>query len=147
MAGVVDTNILLYAANSEAPEQSPARQFLLDAGRSSRQWYLTDGTLYEFLRVSTHSRVFPKPLTWRQSLDFLTPFIDSPRFSILGTGEGHWSWLEEVLQTLSQPAGNLFFDIRTVSLMREHGIREIYTADTDFFQFPHISVVNPISDR
>ena len=145
MAGVVDTNILLYAANSDAPEQPRAREFLLQAGRSSRQWYCTDGILYEFLRVSTHPRVFDRPLEWRQALEFLLPFISSPRFSLLSPGDRHWSWLEDVLQSLSKPSGNLFFDIRTVALMREHGVSKIYTADTDFFQFSGISVVNPMA--
>ena len=28
--------------------------------------------------------------------------------------------------------------------MREHGIREIYTTDTDFLQFPDIRAINPL---
>jgi len=27
---------------------------------------------------------------------------------------------------------------------REHGVREIYTTDTDFLQFPDIKVINPL---
>jgi predicted nucleic acid-binding protein len=29
--------------------------------------------------------------------------------------------------------------------MREHGIKEIYTRDTDFHRFPFIKVIDPIS--
>ncbi len=35
-------------------------------------------------------------------------------------------------------------DVRTVALMREHGVRRIHTADTDFLQFPGIEVVDPL---
>jgi predicted nucleic acid-binding protein len=28
--------------------------------------------------------------------------------------------------------------------MREHGVREIYTTDTDFLQFSGIKVINPL---
>jgi predicted nucleic acid-binding protein len=28
--------------------------------------------------------------------------------------------------------------------MREHGVQEIVTADTDFLQFPFLRVVNPL---
>jgi len=34
--------------------------------------------------------------------------------------------------------------VRTVVLMREHGVREIYTIDTDFLQFQDITVINPL---
>ncbi len=144
MAGIVDTNILLYAANKDADEATGARSFLSQAAGSADQWYLTEGILYEFLRVATHARVFDHPLSWREALDFLSPFLASPRFQIVYGEEGHWHLLQLVLDNLNHPAGNLFFDVRTVTLMREHGIREIYTTDSDFLQFPDIRVHNPL---
>ena len=145
MAGIIDTNILLYAANADAEEHKVASDFLRRAGRSADQWYLTEGILYEFFRVSTHPKVFEKPLSWKEAIQFLTPFIVSTNFRILTAEDGHWTLLEEVLGGLIHPAGNLFFDIRTVVLMYEHGIREIYTTDTDFLQFSGIKVINPLS--
>jgi toxin-antitoxin system PIN domain toxin len=144
MAGVIDTNLLLYGANAGAAEHPPARKFLLAAGQSSDSWYLTEGILYEFLRVSTHPRVFPRPLSWREALGFLQPFLDNPCFTVLKAGDRHWPLVEEVLTGLTHPAGNLIFDVRTVVLMREHGVHDIYTTDTDFLQFPGIRVVNPL---
>lgn len=47
---------------------------------------------------------------------------------------------------LRRPSGNLFFDIRSVALMREHGVREIYTADAGFKLFSGIKALNPIRD-
>jgi len=40
--------------------------------------------------------------------------------------------------------GNLFFDAHTAILMRKHGIRTIYTRDTDFNRFPFVEVVDPL---
>lgn len=71
MPGVIDTNLLLYAANADTPEHEKAVAFLLEAGRTGAGWYLTEGIVYEFLRVSTHPRVFAKPLTSAQALSFL----------------------------------------------------------------------------
>lgn len=144
MAGLIDTNILLYAANKDAEEHSVAVSFLHEAAGSSRSWFLTEGILYEFLRVSTHPRVFERPLTWKESLRFIRPFLLSHQFHILIAGEDHWTMLEKILAELTRPSGNLFFDIRTVALMREHGVREIYTTDTDFLQFKDIQVINPL---
>jgi uncharacterized protein len=144
MAGIIDTNILLYAANKDSEEHAAAAKFLSTAAMSPEQWFLTEGIIYEFLRVSTHPKVFPKPLDWKEAMRFLRPFLEGTNFLILTADERHWLLLDEILPSLTYPAGNLFFDIRTVVLMREHGIREIYTADTDFLQFPRIKVINPL---
>jgi toxin-antitoxin system PIN domain toxin len=146
MPGVIDTNLLLYAANVEAPEHGRSHAFLMAAGQSTENWYLTEGILYEFLRVATHPRVFPRPLTKRQALAFLEPIWGSPAFTVLPAGDRHWELLRQEVDTVAHPAGNLFFDIRTVVLMREHGIRTVYTADTDFLQFRGIEIVNPLAD-
>ncbi len=145
MAGLIDTNVLLYAANASCPEHQAARDFLTAAALSADRWYLTDAILYEFLRVATHPKVFPQPLTWREAFDFLRPLIDCEAFTILETGPRHWALLETELASLSHPAGNLFFDIRTVVMMRERGIRTIHTRDTDFLQFRDIAVIDPFA--
>ena len=44
-----------------------------------------------------------------------------------------------------QLAGNLAHDAHTAALMREHGIRRIYTRDTDFHRFPFLEPVDPLS--
>lgn len=144
MAGLVDTNILLYAANGDAAEHRMAVDFITRAATSVEQWYLTEGILYEFLRVTTHPKVFPRPLAWRDAMDFLVPFLTAPSFRILTAEERHWHLLETMLAELTHPAGNLLFDVRTAVLMREHGVRTIYTTDTDFLQFPGLEVVNPL---
>jgi toxin-antitoxin system PIN domain toxin len=144
VSGLIDTNLLLYGANADAPEHGIARDFLLAAGAGRDPWYLTDGILYEFLRVATHPRVLPQPLGWQEALAFVAPFLDAPHIQVLRAGERHWPLLADVLTGVGHPAGNLFFDLRTVVLMREHGIRRIYTADADFLQFDGITVVNPL---
>ena len=144
MAGLIDTNLLLYAVNRDAPEHAAARQFLQTAASSADQWYLTDGILYEFLRVATHPKVFAQPLTWQEAMQFLQPLVRSPRFQLLTAGDRHFELLAEMLATITHPSGNLFFDVRTAVLMREHGLRQIYTTDADFLQFAGLEVVNPL---
>jgi toxin-antitoxin system PIN domain toxin len=146
MPGVIDTNVLLYAANRDSPEHERAAAFLTDAGRSPDQWYLTEGICYEFLRVATHAKAFEQPLEWREAIGFLTPLFESARFHILVAAAEHWTILQEVLSGLTYPAGNLFFDVRTTTLMREHGIKRIYTTDTDFLQFDEIETINPLRE-
>lgn len=144
MAGIIDTNILLYGINENADEFDAARTFLKDVWNSREQWYVTEGVLYEFLRVATHPRVFDHPLTSQDAMSFLSSFLNAPNISILIAQDTHVEILQEILATLSKPCGNLFFDIRTVVLMKEHGIKEIYTSDKDFLQFSNIRVIDPL---
>jgi toxin-antitoxin system PIN domain toxin len=143
--GLLDTNILLYAANRDCREYSAARAFLEKVRSIPGQWFLTEGICYEFLRVSTHHRVFPSPLPSVDALNFLKAVIETPTFSVLSAGPRHWETLHQVVKNLHAPSGNLFFDIRTAALMKEHGVHVIYTADTDFLQFSTLEVINPIS--
>ncbi len=38
-------------------------------------------------------------------------------------------------------------DIKTVVLLQEYSVHEIYTADTDFLQFTFLKVTNPIKEK
>lgn len=144
MRFLIDTNILLYAANNASPFHAAAHGFLRETVRSRAPWCTTGPILYEFLRVSTHRRVFAKPLDGLQALEFLAGFISVEEVSILGPTARHLETLREVMDGLMSPQGNLFHDIHTATLMREHGVPEIVTADADFFQFRFLKVTNPL---
>jgi len=144
VAGVLDTNVLLYAANGDFPEHEPARDLLLRVGRSPDAWYLTEGIVYEFLRVATHPKVFPKPLSARDALAFVGALVRCGNVHVLVAGSTHWDVVAAILDELVHPSGNLMFDVRTVALMREHGVSRIYTTDTDLLQFSGIEVTNPL---
>ena len=147
MSGVLDTNILLYGANGDAPEHARAHELLESIARTADAWYLTEGIVYEFLRVATHPKVFPAPLLPHDALAFVSALLGCANVHVLSAGESHWSILGEVLEELTHPSGNLMFDVRTVVLMREHGVSRIYTTDTDLLQFAGIEVVNPLRPR
>lgn len=135
---------LLYAANRSSHEHAAARSFLSSIPESPGIWYLTEGIGYEFLRVATHPRVFPSPLSAHEALQFWDTLLSWPNVTLLPAGPRHWQMLGKVLADQHAPAGNLFFDLRTVTLMREHGIRAIYTADADFHRFKDIELHNPL---
>jgi uncharacterized protein len=51
--------------------------------------------------------------------------------------------LATVIEELPYLKGSIMYDVHTAVLMREHGIREICTRDTDFHRFPFIKVIDP----
>ena len=141
---VIDTNILLYAVNPDSDDHGTARG-LLDEWRSGdRSWFLTWSIVYEFLRVSTHGRVFPNPLSLVQAQEWIALLLASPMSGMLVPTERHSTVLKELTQQFPRLRGNVIHDLHTVALMREHGVTEVRTADTDFHQFGFLSVVNPL---
>lgn len=49
----------------------------------------------------------------------------------------------EVIRELSFLYGHLLYDAHTAILMKEHGIKRIYTRDVDFHRFPFLEPVDP----
>jgi toxin-antitoxin system PIN domain toxin len=142
---VVDTNILVYAADEDSPFHSRCREVIEKWRRQASPWYITWGILYEFLRVITHPRVFRKPWSIIRAWDYVEAILGSPSLEILTAGERHTDVAAEVVKNMPSLSGNLLHDAQTAILMREHGIKRIYTRDTDFHRFPFLEPIDPIS--
>ena len=142
---VVDTNVLLFAVRHDAPEHKICSGRLDGWRKGSIPWYLTWGIIYEFMRVSTHARVFERPLTGEKAWAFLEALLESPSFSILLPTGRHSAIFQSVLADTPGLSGNLWHDAETAALMREHGIRRIYTRDSDFFRFRFLEPLDPLA--
>lgn len=143
---VVDTNVLLYAADTSCPEHHRTRA-LLDHWRSQPlPWYTTWGILYEFMRVATHPRVFRQPWTAVDAWRFVEALRASPGLGVLVHTERHRDIAAQTIAEVPALRGNLFHDAHTAILMREHGVGRIYTRDTDFHRIPFIEVRDPLAE-
>ena len=143
---VVDTNVLVYSANADSPFHDRARTWLEQQLPRADAWYTTWNILYEFMRVATHPRVLPRPLTLPQAWTFVAALLASPGLSVLVPTERHSQLAAQVFAELPSLAGNMLHDAHTAILMREHGIRRICTHDTDFHRFPFLEVVDPLQE-
>ena len=142
---VVDTNVLIYAADQESPYHLRCRH-LLESWRSQPSaWYVTWPILYEFLRVSTHPRVFRAPWPLGHAWAFVEAVLAAPALSVLIPTDRHPLVASKVIQQIPHLRGNLMHDAHTAVLMREHGIRRIYTRDTDFHRFSFIEPIDPLN--
>lgn len=141
---MVDTNVLIYAADRSSAEHVRCRSLLAQWRERAEPWYLTWGIVYEFLRVSTHPRVFRRPWAAVEAWRFVGALLASPALDLLVEGERHESILAGLIAEVPQLVGNLLHDAHTAALMREHGVRTIYTRDTDFHRFPGIEVRDPL---
>lgn len=102
------------------------------------------GICYEFLRVSTHPRVFRKPWAIGAARAFIEVLIASPGLTMLTATARHAAVLHQTLDELPDLRGNLMHDLHTAVLLREHGIGRIVTRDTDFIRFPFLSSIDPL---
>lgn len=141
---VVDTNVLIYAADVSAVEHTRCRDLFLAWRRQPEPWYLTWGVIYEFLRVVTHARVFRQPWTPTAAWNFVDSLLAAPALGLLVETERHSQVLAELIAAVPRLTGNLLHDAHTAALMHEHGVRAIYTRDTDFHRFPRIEVRDPL---
>ena len=141
---VIDTNVLVYAANSTVQFHGACREWLDRQRRRPDAWYLTWGIVYEFLRVSTHPRILPRPWTASAAWSFITALLASPGLDVLIPTQRHADVASAVISELSYLAGNIVHDAHTAILMREHGIRQICTRDTDFSRFAFLEVIDPL---
>jgi uncharacterized protein len=141
---VVDTNVLVYAADADSQFHPSCREWLEHQRSRPDAWYTSWPILYEFLRVATHPRVMRRPWSARAAWAFVTALLASPGLAVLVATQRHADVAGDVLDELPHLAGNLLHDAHTAILMREHGVRRICTRDTDFNQFPFLEVIDPL---
>jgi len=141
---VVDTNVLVSASDEDSPYHARCLERLEIWRGQAEAWFVTWGILYEFLRVTTHPKVMRKPWTAPRSWEFVSILLDSPGLGVLIPTERHAAVAAQVIEEIPHLAGNLIHDAHTGVLMREHGIRRIYTRDTDFHRFPFLEPIDPL---
>jgi toxin-antitoxin system PIN domain toxin len=141
---VVDTNVLVYAANEDSPHFEVCGKRLEDWRRRADAWFVTWSILYEFLRVTSPPRILRKPWAASRAWEFISALLDSPGLSVLVPTERHATVAEQVIDEIPHLAGNILHDAHTAILMREHGIRRIYTRDAEFHRFPFLEPIDPL---
>ena len=144
MSYSVDVNILLYASDQSNPRYEAALRFLEGRVEAPDLFCLAWLTLISFLRLATHPRIFMNPLSPEEALTNVEMLLSLPRVRVLTEAEGFLAVYREV--TGSFPVrGNLVPDAHLAALLRQHGVRTIYTTDADFRKFTFLKVKNPLA--
>jgi hypothetical protein len=142
---VLDSNVLLDAANQRSHFHPPCLGLVERCRKGSDLWFLTWSICYEFLRASTHARGFSSPLPAPEAVRFLSSLMASSQCRVLVHTDRHAAVLAQTLQEHHYLSGNVMHDVHIAVLMREHGLRRIYTRDTDFHKFKFLQVLDPRS--
>lgn len=140
----VDTNVLVAAHVETVPEHETAHDLLVLFAEGDLPWAIPWPCVYEFLRVSTHPRIFHPPLSLDRALRSISNLLKSPTLLLLSETQRHAEVMQRVVSG-SGAAGNLVHDAHIAALCIEHGVREILTGDRDFTRFDGLTVVNPFA--
>ena len=144
MSFSIDVNILLYASDSRSERHEQAVNFLRQAGEGDEACYLTWVTIMGYLRMATHPRIFSAPLSQATAQQNIGSLLARPHVDCIAEKDGFWDLYREVAGD-TPVRGNLVPDAHLATLLRQHGIRTLYTCDRDFRKFSFLRVRDPLA--
>ncbi|OBA81325.1 ribonuclease [Mycobacterium sp. 1164966.3] len=137
-----DLNILVYAMDESSSRHRGARAWLDETLSGSDTVAFAWQVLIGFVRLSTRSAVFARPLTAEESFDVVEQWLQQPCVTVLHQTERHASVLRGLLTPLGT-AGNLTIDAHLAALATEYGA-ELCSTDVDFSRFAGVRWVDPL---
>ena len=139
---LIDANLLLYAKLASFPEHEAAHTWLDGKLNEPNRVALPWESLLAFLRLSTNTRLLPRPLgmraAWQQVCSWLSL---EPTWTPTATDQH-----QAVLERLLVPGGitpKLVMDAHLAALAIEHGL-VLCSADGDFGRFKELRWHNPL---
>lgn len=139
----VDTNILVYAHRRDSEWHEPASRRLALLAESDELWAVPWPCFHEFLAIATHPRIYNPPTPVNKALEQIEIWMESPSLRLLGELKGHWQELRAILRA-GKITGAAVHDARVAAICREHGVRELWSADRDLSRFSGLVVRNPL---
>lgn len=139
---IVDANLLLYARNSDDPRHDRARRVLQDALNGPRRIGLPWQSLTAFVRIATHPRVFPRPLSPPAASEQVGQWLEAPSAWVPVETPRHGEILLGLVRDL-RLTGALISDAHLAALALEHGTG-LWSTDADFARFPGLRWEDPL---
>jgi hypothetical protein len=140
----VDENILLYASDRASPRHAAALRFLEERPADPDIFCLAWPTLLSYMRIATHPSIFADPLTPAAALDNVEALMSLPRVRAIGESDDFLAAYRQVTSA-ALARGNLVPDAHLATLLRQHGVRRLYTIDADYRRFRFLEVRDPFA--
>ncbi|MBI3890556.1 MAG: PIN domain-containing protein [Candidatus Wallbacteria bacterium] len=142
---MVDTSILVHAANRQSTSRQAARRFLEGLVTGEKPWFLSWPIQYEFLRAVSDGGVFYEPMRAEEVFAFLHELRSSKMLRILQETPEHPKILEEFFKANPDIKGDAYRVLHTACLMKEHGVTEVASGTGEYRRFPGITVFHPLA--
>ena len=139
----VDTNILVYAHREDSPFHDAASKRISELAEGGATWAIPWPCIHEFLAVVTHPRIYAPPTPLERALEQMDAWLESPTLVLLAESVDHWGTLRALILG-GHVVGPRVHDARVAALCRNHGVRQLWSADRDFNRFAGLEVINPL---
>jgi len=140
---LLDTNILVYANNLDAPLHLPCRQLLEQAIAGHFPAYVAHQNLLELYAVVTDKRRVGNPLNPQSANELISFYLTAKNITIIYPATTTFSLLSKLISAHS-PRSHGIFDLMLVAMMKEYGITTIHTANIKHFSdFTGITPISP----
>jgi toxin-antitoxin system PIN domain toxin len=137
---IPDVNVLIYAHNRDAAFHVACRGWLEDAVAHDTLG-LPDVVWLSFVRIMTHTRILPEPMTTSDAIEAMNRLAAMPTVVPAIPGPRHRQ-IFEALCRLSGASGDAIPDAYLAALAIEHDAT-LCTADRDFARFPGLRLLDP----
>jgi toxin-antitoxin system PIN domain toxin len=145
----VDTNILLYAFNQDAPGHRAAYAWIASIQRQE-EVAISELVLAELYRLIRNPAVLRRPLTAEEAVEVIQVYRAHPRWRLIGFPAESRAFHDELWRRAGARdfAFRRFFDVRNALSMISQGVTEFATANVGDFQgLGFRRVFNPIARR
>jgi predicted nucleic acid-binding protein len=140
----LDTNILVYASNEDAPEYEKARQLIEALIESPQDWIVADQVLIETYRALRNPAVIQHPLSPGDASALLHFYREEAGCRRCCYELGMWRPLQKYLNSARFDPRKTFDALLAVTLLG-NAVDTFYTRNTkDFKQFGFQTLINPI---
>jgi uncharacterized protein len=140
----LDTNILLYAANSSAPEHAKAILIVNTMLASPTEWVIADQVLWEYYKALRHPKILKKPCTAVQAAAQVRFIRQQSGVSCCAYEVESFDDVAGILEAPRFPYQRTHDTVLGITLLRQ-GVTTFYTRnEKDFANLGFQQVVNPI---
>lgn len=140
----LDTNILLYAANEDAPEHGVCKAFLQNVVADPGDWIIADQVFLELYRAIRNPQVMSCPLAAGDAVRHLSILRDEMGIMHCGYSTECWSALMRQIGRDDFPSRRTHDAVLAATLM-SHGVKTFYTRNTkDFADVGFQKLINPV---
>jgi predicted nucleic acid-binding protein len=141
---LLDTNILVYAADAMSEFHVPAKQLRDQGVQGNIPVAVSPQILFEFFAVITNPRRVTQPRSPQEAREEMQKYLQAIAIQKISPGEDITDRVLTLLQQHPQITRQDIFDCLLVATMQINGIQRIYTYNRQHFTpFADIEVLTP----
>lgn len=138
---LVDTNVLVYAADRSAAQHETARSWLEGSLNSGERLLFPWLSLVGFIRIMTHRSIMANPLTGEQAIESVEHLLDASG-SIMAVPDRNHLGRMGALLAATATGGNIVNDAHLAAIALQYDAA-VVSFDNDFSRFPGVRWEQP----